>query len=196
VFALLTGRAVSVTASSLVVEVGGVGFAVLTTPSTLAEVRPGEGVTVHTHLVVREDSLTLYGFPTAAERDAFIALQSVTGVGPRLALSMLAVHSPGTLAAIVAEGDKASLERVPGVGPKVAARLLLELAGRLPEGGPAATRLPSDGREQVTEALVGLGWSARDARLNVEAVAPGAISPDEVSVVLRAALQRLGGVHG
>lgn len=194
-FAHLSGRAVTVTASSLVVDVGGVGFSVLTTPSTLAEVRPGEGVTVHTHLVVREDSLTLYGFSTAAERDAFVALQSVTGVGPRLALSMLAVHSPGTLAAVVAAGDKASLERVPGVGPKVAARLLLELAGRLPEGD-STTRLPSDGREQVTEALVGLGWSARDARLNVEAVAPGAITADEVSVVLRAALQRLGGGHG
>ncbi|MBN2176987.1 MAG: Holliday junction branch migration protein RuvA [Demequinaceae bacterium] len=195
-FAHLTGKAVAVTASSLVVDVGGVGFTVLTTPSTLAEVREGEGVTVHTHLVVREDSLTVYGFSTASERDAFVALQAVTGVGPRLALAMLAVHSPSTLASAVATGDRAAFERVPGVGPKVAARLLLELAGRIPEGGTAETRLASDGREQVVEALVGLGWNARDSRLAVEAVAPGPIAADEVSGILRAALVRLGGDRG
>ncbi len=194
--AQLAGRAVKVTASSLVIDVGGMGLQVLSTPSTLADVRVGEGTTVHTHLVVREDSLTLYGFGTAYERDAFVALQSVTGVGPRLALSMLAVHSPGTLAQVVATGDRASLERVPGVGPKVAARLLLELAGRLPEGDVGVLRVATDGREQVTEALVGLGWNTRDARLAVDAVTEGVIGPDEVSSVLRAALQRLGGGHG
>lgn len=194
--AQLTGKAVTVTASSMVVDVGGVGFHVLSTPSTLAEVRSGEGVTVYTHLVVREDSLTLYGFETAYERDSFVALQSVTGVGPRLALSMLAVHSPGALAQVIATGDRASLERVPGVGQKVAARLLLELAGRLPEGEVGALRGSVDGRDKVTEALVGLGWNARDARLAVDAVTDGAVTPDEVSTVLRAALQRLGGGHG
>ena len=193
-FAQLTGTVQSVTVSSIVLDVGGVGFAVLTTPSTLADAQPGHGLTVHTHLVVREDSLTLYGFSTSAERDAFVALQSVTGVGPRLALAMLAVHSPGDLAAIVSAGDRGSLERVPGVGPKVAARLLLELAGRLPEGGGPGPS--SDGREQVAEALVGLGWGARDARTAVDAVAPGPIAADEVSGTLRAALVRLGGGRG
>jgi len=194
VLAQLMGTVEAVTTSSLVLDVGGVGFAVLTTPSTLSEARRGEPLTVHTHLVVREDSLTLYGFATTAERDAFVALQSVTGVGPRLALAMLAVHSPEGLSSIVALGDRGALERVPGVGPKVAARLLLELAGRLPE---AAGATPThDGRDQVAEALVGLGWGARDARLAVDAVAAEPISPDEVSTVLRAALVRLGGGHG
>jgi Holliday junction DNA helicase RuvA len=194
VLAQLKGTAEAVGTSSIVLDVGGVGFTVLTTPSTLSEARRGESLTVHTHLVVREDSLTLYGFSTAAERDAFVALQSVTGVGPRLALAMLAVHSPGGLASIVAAGDRASLERVPGVGPKVAARLLLEMAGRLPEGSGAAPA--HDGREQVAEALMGLGWGARDARLAVDAVAPEPIPSDEVPGVLRAALVRLGGGHG
>lgn len=192
--AQLNGTAEVVTASSIVLDVGGVGFTVLTTPSTLSEVRRGEAITIHTHLVVREDSLTLYGFSTTAERDAFVALQSVNGVGPRLALALLAVHSPQALSSVVAAGDRSSLERVPGVGPKVAARLLLELAGRLPEGagpGPA-----SDRREQVVEALVGLGWGARDARLAVEAVAPDPIPAEEVSIALKAALVRLGGNHG
>ena len=193
--AQLTGRAVHVAAASLVVDVGGMGLTVLSTPATLAEIRSGDTVTVHTHLVVREDSLTLFGFGTPAERDAFVALQSVTGVGPRLALSMLAVHAPGALAAAIAAGDRAALERVPGVGPKVAARLLLELAGKI-DAPAGAYGVAGDGRDQVAEALVSLGWNARDARLAVEAVAPGAIGADDVPGTLRAALKRLGGGRG
>jgi Holliday junction DNA helicase RuvA len=196
VIAQLAGRVAGVSTSSLVIDVGGVGFTVLSTPSTLAEARVGEGATIHTHLVVREDSLTLYGFSTPAERDAFVVLQSVTGVGPRLALAMLAVHSPEDLAAAVARGDRGALERVPGIGPKVAARLILELSGRLPEGDPGVPRARADGRDQVTEALVGLGWNTRDARAAVEAVSPEGIGADDVPGVLRAALQKLGGSRG
>lgn len=194
--AQVTGTAVHVTTSSLVIEVGGMGLTVLSTPSTLADITSGARVTVHTHLIVREESLTLFGFATLLERDAFVALQSVTGVGPRLALAMLAVHAPGDLAAAISRGDKAALERVPGVGPKVAARLLLELYGKLPDGPVGAARPVVDGRDQVAEALVSLGWSAKDARVAVDAVAPEAIAPDAVPTTLRAALRRLGGGNG
>ncbi|GMA37755.1 Holliday junction branch migration protein RuvA [Demequina litorisediminis] len=122
----LHGTVLSVGATAAVIETGGVGMKVLSTPTTLADLRHGATVRVHTHLVVREDSLTLFGFGTEHERDTFEALQSVQGVGPRLALAMLAVHSPDALAQAVASGDRKALEQVPGIGAKVAARLLLE----------------------------------------------------------------------
>jgi Holliday junction DNA helicase RuvA len=146
-------------------------------------------------LVVREDSLTLFGFGTAGERDTFEALQSVQGVGPRLAQAMLAVHSPDALAAAVASGDRAALERVPGVGAKVAARLLLELGGKLvlPQQATAAA---ADAREQVVDALVGLGWNPKAAQSAVTEVADQPISADAVAPTLRAALQTLGATRG
>lgn len=195
-FAQLSGTVLAIDATSLVVDVGGVGFDVVSTPSTLAQARPGSTTRLWTHLVVREESLTLYGFATRDEREAFVALQAVSGVGPRLALAMLAVHSPRDLAAAVAAGDAGALERVPGIGAKVAARLLLELGGKLvlPDAGGAVSR--GDGRDQVVEALVGLGWAAKAARSAVDAVAAEPVADDEVPGVLREALQRLGGAHG
>lgn len=193
--AQLAGTTLAVSASALVVDVGGMGIEVLSAPATLAGVRVGQAVRLHTHLVVREESLTLYGFSSAGERDAFVALQSVTGVGPRLALAMLAVHSPHDLASAVAAGDRAALERVPGVGAKVAARLLLELGGKLslPQTGAV---FAADGRDDVVEALVGLGWNQKVARAAVDAVASGPVAVDDVPATLRAALQRLGGGRG
>ena len=190
----LTGVAARVSATSVVVDVNGVGMLVLCTPGTLAGIRHNQPVTLHTQLIVREDSLTLYGFGTAGERDAFETLQSVQGVGPKLALAMLAVHPPEQLAASVAAGDRAALERVPGVGAKVAARLLLELGGKLVvDAAPAAA---GDARDQVTDALVSLGWNAKAARAAVDAVADGPVEPADVPATLRAALQRLGGSRG
>jgi len=190
----LTGVAARVSATSVVVDVNGVGMLVLCTPGTLAGIRHNQPVTLHTQLIVREDSLTLYGFGTAGERDAFETLQSVQGVGPKLALAMLAVHPPEQLAAAVAAGDRAALERVPGVGAKVAARLLLELGGKLVvDAAPAAA---GDARDQVTDALVSLGWNAKSAQAAVDAVADGPVEPAEVPATLRAALQRLGGSRG
>ncbi len=193
--AQLTGGVVSVAASSCVIDVHGMGYQVLSTPSTLATLRAGSTVSLATHLVVREDALTLYGFATAGERDAFVVLQSVQGVGPRLALAMLAVHSPEALAHAVSAGDRAALEKVPGIGAKVASRLLLELGGRLApaQGSVSAT---VDARGQVSEALVGLGWNAKAAEAALAAVAPDPIGEDEVSHTLRAALQNLGGQRG
>jgi len=190
----LTGVAARVSATSVVVDVNGVGMLVLCTPGTLAGIRHNQPVTLHTQLIVREDSLTLYGFGTAGERDAFETLQSVQGVGPKLALAMLAVHPPEQLAAAVAAGDRAALERVPGVGAKVAARLLLELGGKLVvDAAPAAA---GDARDQVTDALVSLGWNAKAAQAAVDAVADGPVEPADVPATLRAALQRLGGSRG
>ena len=192
--AQVTGTAAHVSTTSAVIDVNGVGMLVQCTPGTLAGIRHGQQVTLHTQLIVREDSLTLYGFGSAQERDAFETLQSVQGVGPKLALAMLAVHPPEQLAAAVAAGDRAALERVPGVGAKVAARLLLELGGKLVlESAPAAT---GDARDQVTEALVSLGWNAKAAQAAVDAVADGPIASDDVPATLRAALQRLGGQRG
>ena len=190
----LTGVAARVSATSAVVDVNGVGMLVLCTPATLAGIRHGQSVTLHTHLVVREDSLTLFGFASAGERDTFETLQSVQGVGPKLALAMLAVHPPEQLAAAVAAGDRAALERVPGVGAKVAARLLLELGGKLVvDAAPAAV---GDARDQVTDALVSLGWNAKAAQSAVDAVTEGPIGESDVPATLRAALQRLGGARG
>ncbi len=192
--AQLSGTAAHVSTTSAVIDVNGVGMLVQCTPGTLAGIRHGQQVTLHTQLIVREDSLTLYGFSTAAERDAFETLQSVQGVGPKLALAMLAVHPPEQLAAAVAAGATSALERGPGVGAKVAARLLLELGGKLVvDAAPAAT---GDARDQVTDALVSLGWNAKAAQAAVDAVADGPIASDDVPATLRAALQRLGGSRG
>lgn len=183
--------------SSVVVDVGGMGYLVQSTPATLAELRPQMQVRLFTHLVVREDALTLFGFAGASERATFMALQSVQGVGPRLALAMLAVHSPQSLADAVATGDRSALEKVPGIGAKVAARLLLELGGKLTlPAQEGARNAPVDGRAQVEEALIGLGWNAKAAQKAVEAVTDGPIDDSRVSDVLRAALQTLGGSRG
>jgi len=197
VIAQISGTVLDVGTSTVVVDVGGIGYQVLSTPATLAELRPRQHVQLFTHLVVREDSLTLFGFGTASERATFEALTTVQGVGPRLALAMLAVHSPTSLAESVAAGDRKALEKVPGIGAKVAARLLLELGGKLSlpaqDGARAAV---TDGRGQVTEALVGLGWNTKAAQSAVEAVTDGPIGDDAVSDTLRAALQTLGGSRG
>ena len=194
----LTGTVLSAGASAVVLDVAGVGYRMLATPATLGGLHVGQCASLATHLVVREDSMTLYGFEDAHERDVFETLQSVQGVGPRLALAMLSVLDPHALATAIAAGDRKALERVPGVGAKVAARLLLELGGKLtlPEGeAPQAARV-SDAREQVADALVSLGWQPKAASAAVESVAPQPISAADVPATLRAALQSLGGTRG
>ena len=195
--AQLTGRVAHVGASAVILDVAGVGYRILSTPASLGELHAGRDATVHTHLVVREDSLTLFGFLTAGERDTFEQLQSVQGVGAKLALAMLAVHSPEALGSAVATGDQKALTKVPGIGPKVAARLLLELGGKLvlPDA-PGAPALRADARDEVVEALVGLGYPVRQAQAAVEAVATDDAAAHDAGVVLRSALKRLGGTRG
>lgn len=197
--AFVSGRVESLKPDGAVVDVGGVGFSVQCTPATLATLRVGDQAQVPTSLVVREDSLTLFGFSDDDERAVFELLQTASGVGPRLALAMLAVHSPNALRRAVAAEDLATLTRVPGIGKKGAQRIVLELKDRL--GGPigdasADVRTPAPvqaWRDQVQAGLINLGWSARDADAAVDVVAAdldGAETPP-VAVLLKAALKKL-----
>ena len=196
--ASVRGRVAAVRLDAAVVEVGGVGLLVQATPATLAELRPGAEAELATSLVVREDALTLFGFADADERDVFEIVQTVSGIGPRLALAMLAVHTPDGLRAAVAGGDLTALMKVPGIGRKGAQRIVLELTDRL--GAPSSASAPvplaapasGAGREQVVEALVGLGWSAKQAADAVDAVTDAEESPADVPGTLRAALRHLG----
>ena len=197
------GQVLSVGLDTAVVEVGGVGLAVVATPTTLAGLRVGSSARLATSLLVREDALTLFGFADTDEKDVFETVQTVSGIGPRLALAMLAVHTPDGLRRAVADEDLAALQRVPGVGRKSAQRIVLELKDRL--GAPTGPAARDDGatlddrRDQVLEALTGLGWPARAATEAVEQVLDGTAGPvgaDEVAGVLRAALRTLGGSRG
>ncbi|MGO1592079.1 MAG: Holliday junction branch migration protein RuvA [Ancrocorticia sp.] len=191
--ASLHGTVLRVGTSQAVIDVGGVGLAVSATPSTLSQLREGSSAMLFTSLVVREDSLTLFGFAEEDERETFDILQGVSGVGPRLALAVLGVHTPDALRSAVANEDAAALQRVSGIGKKGAQRLLLELGNKLgPATGAAPTGpAPSSGESDVVEALIGLGWLERDARSAYESAASA--QPDAgVAALLRASLQILG----
>ncbi|HEX4289344.1 MAG TPA: Holliday junction branch migration protein RuvA [Trebonia sp.] len=196
----LSGSVAGVSPDGAVIDVGGFGLRVQCTPGTLASLKLGEPARVATSLVVREDSLTLFGFGTDDERNVFELLQTASGIGPRLALAMLAVHSPDALRRAVAAEDVKALTMVPGVGNKGAQRIILELRDRLGAPGDLtangagaipASRAPS-WRDQVQSGLVNLGWSARDADAAVDAVEAdsGDQTPD-VATALRAALRKL-----
>jgi holliday junction DNA helicase RuvA len=207
VIAHLDGTVSGVAPDGAVIDVGGVGLLVQCTPGTLAGLRAGERARVSTSLVVREDALTLYGFASEDERNTFELLQTASGVGPRLALAMLAVFTPDALRRAVATEDLTALTTVPGIGRKGAQRIVLELAGRLGPAGEAGAGVAggaaSNGaagpawREQVRAGLVSLGWQAREADQAIAAVEPELSgAPDgqavDVSVALRAALRVLG----
>jgi Holliday junction DNA helicase RuvA len=206
--ASINGRVAAVSPDGAVVEVGGVGLAVQCTPGTIARLQVGETARLSTSLVVREDSLTLYGFADDDERSLFELLQTANGVGPRLAQAVLAIHPPREVRRAVSMADVKSLMQVPGIGKKGAERLILELRDRL---GSVTTDTSLDGpiglpsvapvapwRDQLTSALVGLGWNPKEAESAVIQLAPvadeqivanGSI---EVAVLLRQALQLLG----
>ncbi|MEU1818249.1 Holliday junction branch migration protein RuvA [Streptomyces roseifaciens] len=199
--AFVSGPVAALAPDTAVVEVGGIGMAVQCTPNTLSGLRIGQQARLATSLVVREDSLTLYGFADDDERQTFELLQTASGVGPRLAQAMLAVHSPDALRRAFASGDEKALTAVPGIGKKGAQKLLLELKDRLgkPVGSaaPAAAPAAAGWRDQLQAALVGLGYAAREADEAVEAVAPRAEAvladggQPQVGQLLRAALQTL-----
>jgi len=199
VIASVRGRVATVAPDGAVIEVGGVGLAVSCTPGTLATLRVGEQVRLATSLVVREDSLTLYGFADDEARSLFELLQTASGVGPRLAQAVLAVHPPDTVRRAIAGADLATLTRVPGIGRKGAERLVLELRDRIGSvaddsglvSGGAGGALWAD---QVRQALVGLGWSAGQADQAVTTVAEnldGQPVP-AVAVLLKQAIRVLG----
>ena len=209
--ASVSGRVAAVGPDGAVVEVGGIGLAVQCTPGTIARLQVGESARLSTSLVVREDSLTLYGFADDDERQLFELLQTANGVGPRLAQAVLAIHPPREVRRAVSMADVKSLMQVPGIGKKGAERLILELRDRLGatttdtqlDGGPS---LPAGAgpltpvapwRDQLTAALVGLGWSGKEADTALTALAPVAEEQQtnggvQISVLLRQAIQLLG----
>lgn len=193
--AFVRGQVAAVGLSSAVLEVGGVGLELMCTPGTLATLRPGHSATLPTAMVVREDSLTLFGFLDDDEKSIFELVQTASGVGPKLAQAVLAVLAPDDLRRAIATDDVKTLTRVPGVGQKGAQRIILELKDRI--GAPSGARAAhapvgaAPWREQVHQGLVGLGWSTRDAEQAVEAVAPEAGETPDTATLLRAALQSL-----
>jgi Holliday junction DNA helicase RuvA len=194
--AFVRGPVAAVTLSSAVLEVGGVGLELICTPGTLATLRTGQVATLPTSRVVREDSMTLFGFLDEDEKAVFELVQTASGVGPKLAQAMLAVLSPDTLRLAVAGDDVKTLTKVPGIGQKVAQRIILELKDRL--GAPVGTstsngvpRMAEAWREQVHQGLTGLGWPAREADRAVDSVADQAGDRPDVGALLRAALQTL-----
>lgn len=190
------GPVLSVGLDHVVIEVGGVGFAVQAAPSTLATLRRGEEAQLSTALIVREDSLTLFGFADADARDLFWMLLTVSGIGPRLGLAMLAVLEPDKLRAALSEGNIAMLTQVPGIGKKGAERLIIELrdkVGAMPAGGEVASIAPAASvvRSSVVEALVGLGFAMRAAEQAVDGVL-AENSAGDTAAVLRKSLSVLG----
>ncbi|MBJ7451047.1 MAG: Holliday junction branch migration protein RuvA [Blastococcus sp.] len=208
--ASVSGWVAAVSPDGAVVEVGGIGLAVQCTPGTIARLQVGESARLSTSLIVREDSLTLYGFADDDERQLFELLQTANGVGPRLAQAVLAIHPPREVRRAVSMADIKALMQVPGIGRKGAERLILELRDRLGSittdtslDGPAQAGLPSvtpvaPWRDQLTSALIGLGWSGKEAETALTQLAPVAdaqiveTGSVEVAVLLRQALQLLG----
>ncbi|GAA1348267.1 Holliday junction branch migration protein RuvA [Falsarthrobacter nasiphocae] len=194
---ILRGEVVSVRLDRAVVLVGGIGFEVMAPAPTLASLRTGSQAQLYTSMVVREDSMTLYGFTEAEAREAFEVITSISGVGPKLGLAVMSVLEPAALREAIATENKAALQSVPGIGPKSAARMLLELKDRF---GPAAVAAGGSGAgpagvgPQVQAALLSLGWSEKDAESawsGLVAEDPDAAASENVSVALKAALARL-----
>ncbi len=196
--AFVRGRVAAVGPTAAVLEVGGIGLELQCTPDTLAGLRIGAEALLPSSMIVREDSLTLFGFADDDEKQMFELVQTASGVGPKLAQAMLAVHRPEALRRAVGGDDVKTLTQVPGIGQKGAQRIILELRDRI--GSPmAASAPPRPGasspawQAQVQAGLVGLGWSAREADEAITVVAPEAeqMPTPDVGRLLRAALQTL-----
>lgn len=198
--AFVRGTVAALELNAAVLDVAGVGYRVQATPQTLGELRVGDLATLPTSLVVREESLTLYGFGDAEERDVFEILQTASGVGPRLAQAILAVHRPDQLRQAVTSEDLTALTKVPGIGKKGAQRIVLELKDKLTGVGatvtPVADADRQPWREQVRSGLTGLGWSTKEAEAALESVSglaeeQAADGGVDVGALLRAALKSL-----
>ncbi|WP_314965374.1 Holliday junction branch migration protein RuvA [uncultured Actinomyces sp.] len=198
---ILRGIVASVGLDHIDVVVGGIGFRVHVTPAFAQGTARDEEITVYTSMIVREDSMTLYGFESCDERDVFTTLMSVSGIGPKIALAALAVLRPDDLRRAVRDQDLATLQRIPGVGKKSAQRMALEIGDKL--GTPAAlpgaeaTPAPAPSEDavasEVSAALVGLGWSEAQATKAIEKLAGSGLGASDM---LRAALVSLGGGRG
>lgn len=198
---ILRGAVASVGLDHVDVMVGGIGFRVHVTPAFAQAAPRDEEITVYTSMIVREDSMTLYGFESCDERDVFTTLMSVSGIGPKIALAALAVLRPDDLRRAVRDQDLATLQRIPGVGKKSAQRMALEIGDKLgtPAALPGAEATPAPAPSQdtvaseVSAALVGLGWSEAQATKAIEKLAGSGLGASDM---LRAALVSLGGGRG
>jgi holliday junction DNA helicase RuvA len=196
--AQLTGLVAQIGPTSAVIDIGGFGVQAVCSPNTVAGLRVGQRASLATSLVVREDSLTLYGFASADEREFFELLLTATGVGPKLAQATLAVLSPDELRTAIAGENLMQLCKVPGIGRKGAQRMVIELKDKINTIGNAdvpepAARPPAAWRAQVTQGLQGLGWSARDAESACDEVEHLTREDPQVNVavLMRTALQSL-----
>ncbi len=193
--ASISGEVLETRIDSLVIALGGVGMQVMCSPQTISTARVGQNIFLATSLVVREDSLTLFGFDSANSRDLFETIQSVSGFGPKLAFTILAAMDPDDLRTAIAHEDIARLTKTPGVGTKGAQRLVLELKDRV---GYVATShdtaITTIGwTDQVSQGLVGLGWSPKDAAKAIAALGKqDDVDPSDIAGLLRKALQILG----
>lgn len=196
----LRGTVAHVGLSTAVIDLNGAGMSVNATPQTLSRLHVGEQGQLFTSLIVREDSLTLFGFASDDEREVFDILLSVSGVGPRLALAVLAVHDPEAIRVAAHTGDSKTFTKVPGIGPKVAGRIVLELAGKLVPHGTAAapdaaTPAEAAWKPQVVAAMTSLGWSEKDASTSIDkalAEDPEVSFRGNVPEILRTTLRWLG----
>ncbi|NNG19068.1 Holliday junction branch migration protein RuvA [Naumannella sp. ID2617S] len=193
----LRGTVTAIGPTWVVIDLAGFGVKALCTPATASGVRLNQPAELHTSLVVREDSLTLYAFAEADERDCFELAQSASGVGPKIAQAMMSVLSPEEFRTAIAADDHRTLTRVPGIGAKGAQKMVLELKDKVTALGavtdlrPVAPAPVAAWREQVSQGLQGLGWSAKDADAACDRVAPLADNEPSVAVLMRAALQTL-----
>jgi Holliday junction DNA helicase RuvA len=189
------GTVLSIGLDHVVVEVGGVGLTITATPATLATLRTGEEAILETTLVVREDSLTLFGFADSQSRELFGLLQTVSGIGPRIAMATLAVLDPNQLRAALGEGSVSVLTQVPGIGRKGAERLIVELRDKVGALASVTAESVATGngavRGSVVEALTGLGFAAKQAEQAVDAVL-AENGHSDTPTVLRRALATLG----
>lgn len=197
----LRGRVDFVDAVSAIIEVGGVGYETRMPSADLASIHAGQDVKVYTSLSVSQDAVTLFGFSTLASKRMFLQLQKVSGVGPKVALSLLSTLPPDRLARAVADGDAAALAKAPGLGKKGAQKIILELKGSIDlsqiEGSSTqSVQVGDTGAEQVVEGLMSLGWRQQDALHAVQMVCednriPVPLSDDDVPRVLKLALSSL-----
>lgn len=169
----LRGTVAHVGLSTAVIDLNGAGMSVFATPQTLSHLKVGAEAKLFTSMIVREDSLTLFGFADDDEREVFDVLLSVSGVGPRLALAVLAVHEPEAIRVAAHTGDSKAFTKVPGIGPKVAGRIVLELAGKLVPHGTGTGTTPAvittvEWKPQVVAAMTSLGWSEKDAAGSID----------------------------
>ncbi|MET0887871.1 MAG: Holliday junction branch migration protein RuvA [Mycetocola sp.] len=189
------GTVLSAVGGNVIIEVGGIGYAVQVTPEHALALRVGDQAFVHTSFIVREDSMSLFGFETREQLAVFDLLTGVTGVGPKSALGVLSVLGPGQIATAVAAEDDAAFRKVSGIGPKTAKLIVVSLAGKLiATAEPTARTAVTPSGDQVVVALVGLGWSEKVAADAVDTVLSS--NPDAaafpVQTLLRLALAQLG----